>query len=123
MKKLAGILILLIAAFPVANAQLTTFSTGLTTTIKVENQEISNVNSLYNFNDNEYGWDCPTGSFGLNSAYYSGFQDYGIVTSGSGDTGDNKVCRPGATATPEPTTLILIGIGLAGIAIRKKFLK
>lgn len=124
MKKLITILVLLIVTSPIANAQLTTFSTGLTTTFKVDNQGIRNLNGIIDFNNyDDYGWDCPTGSPQLNLAYNSGFYDNGASTTGSAGTGENKTNQPDAAAVPEPTTLILIGIGLAAMGIRKRFSK
>ncbi len=124
MKKFITILVLLIITSAAANAQLTMFSAGLTTSFEINDREIRNLNGNIIFNNYDtYGWDSPTGSLGLNPAYYSGFYDYGTGTSGSDATGDNDVCRPDTAAVPEPTTLILIGIGLAGIGIRKRFSK
>jgi hypothetical protein len=119
MKKLIIILILLIGLTAIANAQTTIFSGDLTTSFKINDREIRNLNGTINY---EYGWDYATGSFGLNSTFYSGFHEYGTDATGSISTGEEKTSHE-TSADPEPTTLILIGIGLSGLAIRKKFSK
>jgi hypothetical protein len=118
MKRLIGLLILMTLMAMTTNAQLTTFSTGFTTAYRVDNETIRNLNGIYNYDGNEYGWDVATGSYGFNSSYYIGYDDY--RADGSGITDDNKTCPPETSPVPEPTTLILIGLGLAGFGIKKK---
>ncbi len=118
MKRLIGILICMTLLAMTANAQLTTFSTGFTSAYRVDNTTIKNLNAFYDYDANEYGWDVATGSFGFHSTYYTGFDNY--WSDGTGTISDSEPCPTKPSAVPEPTTLVLIGLGLAGIGIRKK---
>jgi len=119
MKKAIGIIILMVLITAAANAQLTTFSTGYVTTYRVDDESITSLHGIYDYDSNYYGWDVATGSYGWSAGHFHGFRNR-RAGDGSNRYGENKTCRPDTAAVPEPATLILIGLGLAGIKLRKK---
>lgn len=67
--------------------------------------------------------DGEAGGLGFNTAYNAGFgTDDPLAAATNGSIG-NKILRPDTNVVPEPSTLLLMGLGLAGYGIRKRFRK